>query len=68
MFSITLGLEEILIGILVDIFERFPSTNMGCAGKGLLNQSNFLSIVGVEDCRVKCDDAEDRRIKEESTV
>ena len=47
MFSMTLGLEEMSIGIVVDIFERFPSTNMDCARKGLLNQSNFLSMVVV---------------------
>jgi hypothetical protein len=45
MFSIMLGLEEMLIGIVFDIFERLPSMNTDCAEKGHLNQLNFLSMV-----------------------
>ena len=44
MFLVTLGLEEILIGMVVDIFERFPSTNKGCVEKGFLNQSHSFLV------------------------
>ena len=45
MFSVTLGLEEMLIGIVFDIFERFPSINIGCAENGFLNQSHSFLVV-----------------------
>ena len=45
MFSVILGLEEILTGIVADIFETFPSTNTGCAEKGILNQSHSFHMV-----------------------
>lgn len=45
MFSVTLGLEEMLIGMVADIFERFPSTNIGCVENGFLNQSHFFLVV-----------------------
>ena len=45
MFSVTLGLEEMLIGMVADVFERFPSTNIGCAKKRFLNQSHSFLVV-----------------------
>ena len=61
MFSVTLGLEEMLIGMVADIFERLPSTNTGFVENGFLNQSHSfhvvnsrsnlfnLSVVGIND-------------------
>ena len=61
MFPMTLGLEEMLIGIVVDMFERFPSTNTNFVKNGFLNQSHSfrmvnlrsnlsnLSVVGIND-------------------
>ena len=45
MFSVTLGLEEMLIGMVADIFERFPSTNTGFVKNGFLNQSHSFHVV-----------------------
>ena len=47
MFLMTSGLEEMLIGMVANIFERFPSTNIGYVEKGLLNQSNSLLMVNL---------------------
>ena len=44
-FSVTLGFEEILIGIVAETFERFPSTNTGSIEKGFLNQSHSFRMV-----------------------
>ena len=41
----TLGLEEMLIGIVVDMFERFLSTNTGFVENGFLNQSQSFRMV-----------------------
>ena len=41
----TLGLEEMLIGIVADMLERFPSTNTSLVEKGFLNQSHSFRMV-----------------------
>lgn len=45
MFLVTLGLEEMLIGIVADMFERFPSTNTRFVENGFLNQSHSFHMV-----------------------